>query len=221
MSQNSGDLPSAAAPARDDRDAPAVSSSDFPARPFLSTRRLCLRELCLADIPSLTAMNADADVARSLVEPCPTDYLGIAKIIFHANACYLTRPGLGVWHASDHDGRFVGVFSLMPIEGSDDVEIGTRLSPWTWGRLYPIEGGRALCAHAFETVGLSRLIGLFHPDNVAVPAILRRLGFTADGETLHFGNRALRFVLPREEWRLQLSARRAGPSADPSTAGAT
>jgi RimJ/RimL family protein N-acetyltransferase len=219
MSANSADV-GVARQARNEDSAPTASSSDFPARPFLSTRRLHLRELCLADIPSLTAMNADADVARSLVEPCPIDYLGVAKIIFHANACYLTRPGLGVWHASDQDGRFVGVFSLMPIEGSDDVEIGTRLSPWTWGRLYPIEGGRALCAHAFDTVGLPRLFGLCHPDNIAVPAILRRLGFTADGETLHFGNRALRFVLSGEDWRLQRAARRATPSVDPSTEGA-
>ncbi len=72
--------------------APTALANDFPARPFLSTRRLRLRELCLADIPALTAMNADADVARTLVEPCPTDYLGIAKLIFHANACYLMRP---------------------------------------------------------------------------------------------------------------------------------
>lgn len=211
----------AAIPAAGQDDRPAVAPSDFPAHRFLSTRRLHLRELCLADIPALTAMNADADVARSLVEPCPTDYLGVAKIIFHANACYLTRPGLGVWHASDHDGRFVGVFSLMPIEGSDEVEIGTRLSPRTWGRLYPIEGGRALCAHAFETVGLARLLGLCHPDNRAVPAILRRLGFTAAGETLHFGHRALRFVLRRDEWRLQRDSRRDEHSMDPSTNGAT
>ncbi len=221
MSPSSGDDLGVVAQAPDDGRAPAASSSDFPARPFLSTRRLRLRELCLADIPSLTAMNADPDVARSLVEPCPIDYFGVAKIIFHANACYLTRPGLGVWHASDHDGRFVGVFSLMPIEGSDDVEIGTRLSPWTWGRLYPIEGGRALCAHAFGTVGLPRLLGLCHPDNIAVPAILRRLGFAADGETLHFGNRALRFVLTGEDWRSQPAVRRATSCADPSTEGAT
>ncbi|HEY0232124.1 MAG TPA: GNAT family N-acetyltransferase [Dokdonella sp.] len=221
MVSKSSEVASVPAPRHDDGRAAAPSPSDFPARPFLSTRRLRLRELCLADIPSLTAMNADADVARSLVEPCPTDYVGVARIVFHANACYLTRPGLGVWHASDPDGRFVGVFSLMPIEGSEDVEIGTRLSPWTWGRLYPIEGGRALCAHAFDTVGLPRVLGLCHPDNIAVPAILRRLGFTAEGETLHFGHRALRFVLQREDWRPLQDARRAERSTDPSTEGAT
>ena len=219
-SSPSGEISGTAAAEPIDAVASTALANDFPARPFLSTRRLRLRELCLGDIPALTAMNANADVARSLVEPCPTDYLGVARIIFHANACYLTRPGLGVWHASDLEGRFVGVFSLMPIEGSDEVEIGTRLCPRTWGRLYPIEGGRALCAHAFETVGLPRLLGLCHPDNRAVPAILRRLGFTAAGETLHFGHRALHFVLQREAWYAQPDSRRDQRGVEPSTEGA-
>ena len=178
----------------------AQSSSDFPARPFLRTRRLQLRELCLADISDFAAMNADPGVARWLVEPCPTDYLGVAKVIFHANAHYVTRPGLGIWHASDRDGAFVGVFSLMPIEGTDEVELGARLRRETWGRMYSIEGCRALCEHAFIRLGLPQLIGLCHPRNAAVPAILQRLGFAHDGETLHFGNRALRYVQQRGAW---------------------
>jgi RimJ/RimL family protein N-acetyltransferase len=190
--------------------------SDFPARPFLSTRRLRLRELCLADIPALQAMNADARVGAHLVEPCVTDYFGVARTIFQANAYYVTRPGLGVWHASDADGQFVGVFALMPIEGTDDVEIGTRLLPLTRGRLLPLEGGRALCTHAFDTVGLPRLVGLCHPDNTPVPSILRRLGFSAAGETLHFGNRALRFILDRDTWHARLARMRGGAPQDNS-----
>lgn len=184
-----------------DTDAP----SDFAGSEFLRTRRLRLRGLCLRDIPALIALNADAEVARWLVEPHPANYFGAAKIVFRANECYLTRPGLGVWHASDDAGRFVGVFSLMPIEGSDEVEIGTRLHRETWGRLYPIEGGRALCAHAFATLALPYLVGLCHPQNAAVPAILRRLGFEQDGETLHFGKPALRYVLRRDAWRVRES----------------
>lgn len=184
-----------------------AQASDFPARPFLATRRLRLRELCLADIPPFMAMNSDAEVARWLVEPCPTGYFDVARIVFQANYHYLTRPGLGVWHASDRDGAFVGVFSLMPIEGTDEVEIGARLRPETWGRLYSVEGCRALCEHAFARLDLPRLIGLCHPRNAAVPAILRRLGFSADGETQHFGNRALRHVLRRDAWLAWQSAR--------------
>ena len=113
------------------------------------------------------------------------------------------RPGLGVWHTSDRSGRFIGVFALAPIEGSDEVELGTRLLREFWGRLYSVEGARALCDHAFSNVGLSYLVGLCHPRNTAVPAILRRLGFEIDGEMLHFGNPALRYVLRYDAWLAQ------------------
>ena len=192
--------------------ATATDPRDFPARPFLSTRRLRLRELCLADIPALRALNSNPQVAAHLLEPYPTDYIGLSATILYANVCYLKRPGLGVWHASDMEGRFLGVFALMPIEGTDDVEIGTRLLPETRGRLLPIEGGRALCTHAFDTVGLSHLVGLCDPDNAPIPAILRRLGFSADGETMHFGRRALRFILQRDTWHARSARMQNGGS---------
>ncbi|HEY0179233.1 MAG TPA: GNAT family N-acetyltransferase [Dokdonella sp.] len=195
---------------------PAVpAAGDFRGAEFLRTRRLVLRELRLADVGALIALNAQPEVSRWLVEPCPTDYFGVAKIVVRANENYLLRPGLGVWHASDAHGCFVGVFSLVPIDGGDEVEIGTRLLPAAWGRLYPVEGGRALCAHAFERIGLSHLVGLCHPHNRAVPAILRRLGFRADGETRHFGNVALRYVLRREDWRTRVRRAQASAVAQP------
>lgn len=178
---------------------------DFPARPLFDTRRIRLRELCLGDIAAVQALNANEEVNAHLVEPCDSEYWAVVRVIFGLNAIYVTRPGLGGWHASDVEGRFLGLFSLTPMEGSDDVEIGTRLLPETRGRLLSVEGCRALCAHAFDTVGLPRLIGLCHPDNSPVPAILRRLGFSAAGETQVCGNRALRFTLERDAWNARIA----------------
>jgi RimJ/RimL family protein N-acetyltransferase len=182
---------------------------DFEGAEFLRTRRLVLRGLRMADIPAFMALNADEDVSRWSLEPCPKDYFGVAKMVIRANESYLLRPGLGAWHASDVDGHFVGLFTLVAREEGGPVEIGTRLHPSVWGRLYPVEGGRALCEHAFTTLDLPQVVGLCHPHNAAVPAILRRLGFSADGETDdYFGGRALRYVLRRDDWLARESGRR-------------
>lgn len=180
---------------------PERPATDFPGAQFLRTRRMSLCGLRLADISALTTLNADPEVARWLLEPVETTYFGVAKVVFRANECYLTRPGLGAWRADDAEGRFLGIFSLMPLDGGDEVEIGTRLNRFAWARLLAVEGGRALCAHAFTNIGLPHLVGLCHPSNAAVPAILRRLGFVADGEAPYHGKTALRFVLEREQWR--------------------
>jgi RimJ/RimL family protein N-acetyltransferase len=184
------------------------SPHDFEGAEFLRTRRLVLRGLRMADIPAFMALNADEAVSRWSLEPCPKDYFGVAKMVIRANESYLLQPGLGAWHASDVDGKFVGLFTLVAREEGGPVEIGTRLHPSTWGRLYPVEGGRALCEHAFTTLQLPKIVGLCHPQNAAVPAILRRLGFSPDGETDdYFGGRAQRYVLRREDWLIRDSAR--------------
>lgn len=187
---------------------PAQAEHDFPGAQFLRTRRLVLRGLRLADVPALLALNRDSEVSRWSLDPCPTDYYGVAGMIFRANHLYLTQPGLGVWHASDLEGRFIGIFTLATREGDSVVEIGTRLHRSAWGRLYPIEGGRALCEHAFTTLRVPQVAGLCHPGNLAVPAILRRLGFAQDGEADYFGGRAQRYVLQREAWLEHEAGRR-------------
>jgi RimJ/RimL family protein N-acetyltransferase len=106
---------------------------------------------------------------------------------------HLRHPGLGIWHASDSAGQFLGQFSLMPVGSSGDVELGARLLPRAWGRGYALEGGRALCAHAFDVLGLDRLVGLCHTENRSVPPVLRRLGFDGPQPCEHFGRPALRF----------------------------
>ena len=175
--------------------------SDFPGEELVRSRRLCLRGLKYADIAALTRLNADAEVQRHLIDASPTRFFEVTALVSWANQIYLARPGLGIWHAADASERFVGTFSLMPVEGSDAVEIGVRLVPEAWGRWYALEGGRLLCAHAFAKLGLPALVGFFAPANRVIEILLRRLGFVPDGEVEHFGKAALRYVLTAERWR--------------------
>ncbi len=121
-------------------------------------------------------------------------------LIGYVQRLYATRPGLGIWLARDDADRFVGHFSLMPVGDGPEVEIGVRLLPEAWGHHYPVVGGRALLRHAFGGLGLERVLGFCHPDNHAVPVILRRLRFVPQGETTHFGKRALAYELTAARW---------------------
>ncbi|MEA2555117.1 MAG: hypothetical protein QOI60_448, partial [Actinomycetota bacterium] len=59
-----------------------------------------------------------------------------------------------------------------------------------WGRGFATEAGLAIVDHAFGTLGLSRLICLFEPDNIASANVARKIGMTyqmeveLDGEVL-------------------------------------
>lgn len=188
---NADPLPPTAAPRR----------HDYPACELLRTRRMRLRGLCYRDVPELWQLGKDRRVVAHLLDAPVSTLAAACALVDLANRVYVERPGLGLWRAEDDAGRFLGFFSLMPEpDEPDDVGIGCRLVPRAWGRGYAIEGGAALCAHAFDTVGLDRLVGVCAPDNRAVPPLLLRLGFHADGTTQQDGKPALRFVLPRAHW---------------------
>jgi RimJ/RimL family protein N-acetyltransferase len=175
--------------------------SDHPGIELLRSRRLRLRGLRYADIFDLQRLGRDPRTTQALLDAPVDDVATACALIETANRVYRERPGLGVWRADDERGAFVGFFSLMAELDPDEVEIGTRLLPGAWGRGYALEGGAALCDHAFGTLHLPALLGLCDPRNRPVPPLLARLGFVADGETEQFGHRALRFVLRREDWR--------------------
>lgn len=179
----------------------ATRARDYPGETLLRTHRLVLRGLRFRDLSALSALHREDSVRALLLEPVPRTALEVAGLVILANRTDEQHPGLGIWHASDQAQRFVGLFSLMPQADGDGVELGARLLPSAAGRLYSLEGSRALRDHAFATVGLERLHGYCHPDNHAVPALFRRLGFEARGATGHFGRPALGFVLERAAWQ--------------------
>lgn len=172
----------------------------LPADELLRTRRLVLRGLRPSDVFDLQRLGRDPRVARALLDAPVDDIASAAALVETARRIHRERPGLGLWRADDAAG-FVGFFSLMAEFAPGEVEIGTRLLPRAWGRGYALEGGAALCAHAFDTLRLPALVGLCDPANRSVPPLLARLGFRPDGTAEQFGKPALRMRLQRSEWR--------------------
>jgi len=165
-------------------------------QPILQGRRLTLAPLALAHIEDLCALDASARVTERLLDAAVHDRQQAAALVVLAAWQAERHPGLGLWHARDAGGHFVGTFSLMPTGSGDAVEIGARLLEASWGRFYAVEGGRLLLEHGFGTLGLASIEGLAHPDNRAAAAVLRRLGFGAQGLTRHLGQTAQRWLRP-------------------------
>lgn len=176
---------------------------------LLRTRRMVLRGLRPADVFDLQRLGRDRRVSAALLDAPVDDIASACALVETAQRVQRERPGLGLWRADDAAG-FLGFFSLMADLPGDEVEIGTRLLPRAWGRGYALEGGAALCTHAFETLALDGLVGLCHPSNRSVPTLLARLGFQPDGRTSQFGRPALRMRLRREDWHGTRPRRRPG-----------
>src|SRR5207237_533330 len=108
---------------------------------------------------------------------------------------YPHYPGLGVWRAERRDnGTFVGWFCLKYCPPTCDVEIGYRLLADTWGQGLATEVATALIAHAFGDLGLFRVIGVTHPDNVASQRVLQKSGLTDQGWGIYYNRKVRLFA---------------------------
>lgn len=183
--------------------APRASArrQDFAGAHFLSSRNTRLRGLRFEDVGELSSLHQDPAVRRTLLEPAPTAFLDIAGLVIRANRVYIEQPGLGLWHASDQEGRFLGVLSLLPAPGAGVVELGMRLSPAHATREAVGDGIKALCEHAFGTLGLLTLSAQAHVDDDNAAQWLLACGFAGLGESLRHGPCARAFALEGAAWQ--------------------
>jgi RimJ/RimL family protein N-acetyltransferase len=143
---------------------------------------------------------------------------------------YRRHEGLGIWHAERSVRRFgdaeladpalrdmlspealaelarpvpefVGWFNLMPMPGRDgEIELGARLRPCAWGVGLADEGGEALLAHAFATLGRERVWAVCHPRHESVRGCVLALGFRDAGVRPYDGAPAHHWLLTRADW---------------------
>lgn len=91
-------------------------------------------------------------------------------------------------------GRVVGFSGLKYLNDFDEIDIGYRFLPECWGKGYATESAKILMAHGISELGLRRIVGLVHPENVASKKVLEKLGLRferelppdQDGETVMF-----------------------------------
>jgi RimJ/RimL family protein N-acetyltransferase len=170
------------------------------ARPVLVTERLALREFRPGDAEALYRLDSDPRVMRYIGNGSVGTRAAVVAAVTRSMRYYGTYPGLGVWPAEDRvSGEFIGWFCLKYVPDTVEVEVGYRLAPSAWGRGYATEGARGVVRHGFTDLGLSRIIGLTHPDNAASQRVLRKAGLTDAGWGNYYRRRLRLFVAEAQD----------------------
>ncbi len=185
--------------------APAAGQ-DFPGVPLVSMPAARLRGLRFADAADLTMLHQDPVLRRLMLDPVPTSFLGIASLIIRANRMHAEQPGLGIWHASDRDGRFLGLLSLLPA-AAGEIELGFRLLPSMATHEAVGIAVHAVCRHAFDSLGLLRLSSQVHSDDAAAARGLDANGLVASDAPSRHGAQARAYAIDHHAWARRESAR--------------
>ena len=151
-------------------------------RVLFDTDRLILRRYENDDLDRLDRLNRDAEVMRYIGDGSLRTREQTKAGIFRTQRIYAMFPGLGFWIAEQKPKRtFIGVFALIYIPRTVEVEVGYRLHKFAWGHGLATEGARALVQYGFDTLGLNRIVGLTHADNDPSKRVLMKAGLQSRG----------------------------------------
>ena len=141
--------------------------------PEIETTRLRLRPFRLDDLPALTALRADVEVARYLtITPSPPEQ--VARDLDGVIARWRER-GYDRWAVEDKEtGEFIGYCGLQ--EKPTHVDLGYGLLRAQWGRGLATEAARAAIRHGFEVLGFDLITALALPENIGSWRVMEKAG---------------------------------------------
>ncbi|WP_229708564.1 GNAT family N-acetyltransferase [Silvimonas iriomotensis] len=147
------------------------------ATPLISTERLTLRWLTLADAPFIFDL---------LTNPSWLQYIGDKgfKGVEDARNYIETGP-IAMYQRCGHglylverktDGAPLGLCGLIKRDGLDDVDIGYGFMPQYWAQGYALESSLAVLDYGYQTLHLPRIVAITSDDNPASMRLLEKLG---------------------------------------------
>jgi len=149
-----------------------------PNTTILETERLILRRLTMDDLDDLVALYHSPEVRKYYSEGIPSYEETKQELEWMINTCYV-QYGFGMWATIEKStGKFIGRCGLTPmdIEGHDEIEVGYMLAKEYWGQGFATEAAQAILNYGFEQAGLSRLICVINPGNVASAKVAENIG---------------------------------------------
>jgi len=170
--------------------------------PSFETPRLILRPRVMADFAACLAMDRVPGVTQYVQGPWSDPAEHERFLIDRIERDW--GPGLGYWSifARESPDALIGWILLIPDETvGPDIDIGWRLRRAAWGKAYAGEAARAVVAHAFRTVGLSRIVADIDARNVASIRVAEKIGMTFAGDgTYADGTPCKAYRMTREDF---------------------
>jgi [ribosomal protein S5]-alanine N-acetyltransferase len=160
------------------------------------TERLIVRTYNADDKENFFLMNGDEEIVRYIRaaksrEECDRFLLEVIKYSDE-------NPLFGRWAVHEKEtGNFAGTFAIIPVEGTDHLQLGYSLLKTAWGKGYATELTKAGIAYFFEKTLLNELHALTQAENIPSQKVLLKSGFIQSGSVFEEGKDILEFIYKR------------------------
>ena len=168
--------------------------------PTITTPRLVLRAFTEEDVEPLYHILRGEGVLRYFppTDPLPRDRVQkmVSGLLKHWEA-----RGYGLWAVEARsDGALMGRCGLQWLPDTEEVEVDFILGRAFWGQGFGTEAARASVRYGFEELGLERVIGIAHVENIASRRVLEKLGMARLEQKEFFGIPCYRYAVERSAY---------------------
>jgi RimJ/RimL family protein N-acetyltransferase len=158
-----------------------------------STTRLSAERLTADHLPEVQRMHRDTTVMAHLggVRDDAQTATYLARNLKHWD-----DYGFGLWILRElGGGEPVGraVLRHLLVDGVDEVEVGYAFYPPFWGRGLATEVATACLELGRRTLGLTTIVAVTSPDNLASQHVLEKVGLVYERDFMHEGARSSLF----------------------------
>lgn len=151
---------------------------------ILETQRLVLRHQVPDDLDSLWAIYCDPEMVRYIPD-APTSYNEAREELEWHQHGHPHHPELGLWATVlKENGKFIGRCGLLPwdLDGRQEVEVAYLITREYWGQGLGTEAARGIVRYATGVLGLTRLVSLIDPQNLASRRVAEKIGMQLEKE---------------------------------------
>jgi RimJ/RimL family protein N-acetyltransferase len=145
--------------------------------PLIETARLRLRRLAPDDADFILALLNDPAFLRYIGDKGVRDLDQAREYIRNGPMASYLRHGFGLYLVALRDGTPIGMCGLLKRETLDGVDLGFAFLPDFRAQGYAHESAEAVLAHEQAAWGLTRVLAITSPDNLASIGLLEKLGF--------------------------------------------
>jgi [ribosomal protein S5]-alanine N-acetyltransferase len=175
--------------------------------PLLTTERLRLRQIVDDDAEDFFAVKSDPQVMEFYGDEPHQSLVETRVLIQQIQDLYARREALFWAIALKDDDRLIGTCAFISFgPGGHYAEIGYELNRAYWRRGMMDEALRAMLTYGFKELGLHRIEAAVDPRNEPSENLLRKLGFSYEGnlrQRFFFHDQFLdahHFGLLKDEW---------------------
>jgi len=187
--------------------------------PTLQTKHLLLRAWKPEDVPAWLEILSERGILRYFPNQDPPSPDKADAYIAH-HLSHWEKFGYGHWAiVQKQDGGVVGWNGMEYLPELDQTEVAYLLSKRVQGRGYATEAAAAAVKFGFENAGLTKIIGLVHPQNAASLRVLEKCGLSFVDKINIWGLEMSRYQLLRSTYEQNRSSAEGMPL--PRKAGAS